>query len=63
MVSNGPAKESPPILFRVPSNVVNAATADVTPDAVPNEKNDKLHSETESNENSQPEFKEGGYGW
>jgi hypothetical protein len=60
MPSSGPTNETP-IIVRVPSNVVNAATAD----AVPEDKGDeeKVQSETESSDNAQPEFKEGGYGW
>ena len=53
--------ETPPILVRVPSNVVNAATADAMPDNEP--EREKRVSETESVEEPQPEFKEGGYGW
>jgi hypothetical protein len=50
-----------PITVRVPSNVVNAATSDAIPDRKGQE--EKAVSETESNEERQPEFKEGGYGW
>jgi hypothetical protein len=55
------ANNETPILVRVPSNVVNAATAD----AMPNDKRhqEKAVSDTGSNEEPQPEFKEGGYGW
>lgn len=49
-----------PTLVRVPSNVVNAATADGIADKPEKE---KTASESESNEDAQPEFKEGGYGW
>ena len=59
-----PARDSDnetPIIVRVPSNVVNAATADAMPDDKP--EHEKGVSETESNEEPQPEFKEGGYGW
>ncbi|OIW34735.1 MFS general substrate transporter [Coniochaeta ligniaria NRRL 30616] len=60
MLSNGPDNETP-VTVRVPSNVVNAATADARRDGRGDE--EKIHSETESSENAQPEFKEGGYGW
>jgi len=55
------ADRDAPDLVRVPSNVVNAAS----PDEARNEKENgqKVASETESNENDAPEFKEGGYGW
>jgi MFS family permease len=46
-------------MIRVPSNVVTAATADAMPDA--KDSSEKGQSGSEST--SQPEFKEGGYGW
>lgn len=51
-----------PIIVRVPSNVVNAATSDAMPERK-NGQEEKGVSETESNDEPQTEFKEGGYGW
>lgn len=51
-----------PIIVRVPSNVMNAATSDATPGGR-NGEEEKGVSETESSEAPRPEFKEGGYGW
>jgi hypothetical protein len=64
MATHGPENDDyPPMLIRVPSNVVYAATPDAAPDTVPTEKRDQVNSETDSREEAKPEFKEGGYGW